>query len=150
MGTGRQRPGGRADGVLEETVRLADERQQVGQQVAVVLRFEHVDVAAADAAEIRDSDLPQIRATLAEEYLAGTEDVRERRAFRDVPPSVNRQVAGIDVFESDVAREAGGFGIRCPFRAQAHDVSERDTRRPAGLQAAGIHGSSGRRRCIRT
>lgn len=68
---------------------------------------------------------------------------REGGAVGNAPPPTNRQVAGIDVPESNVAGEAGGFGIRRPFLAQAHHIPERHAR-PAGLQApvTRVHASS--------
>ncbi len=97
--------------MLEETLRLAEEGQQFGQQHVRVFGFEHVDVAGADAGEVGHGHLALIGATLHKEHLTRFEVVGEGCAVGDQSPTADAQVFRLDVFDADVAFDALGGRI---------------------------------------
>ena len=130
--------------MLEEALRLAEERQQFRQQHVWIFGFEHVDVARADAGEVGHGNLALISAALHEEHLARFEVVGEGCAVGHRSPTADAQVFRLDVFNTDVAFDALGCRVGDASLVELDDIAESDDLANLGLNQSSLPSSLAR------
>ena len=96
--------------MIEERIRLTDERQQFGKQV-IPLGLEHIDVPGAHATEVGDGNLPLVGTALPEQDLARVEDIRKGHPVSDVAPTADLQITRLQVFKADVSLKAARLRV---------------------------------------